>query len=70
MVLRTLQIHEKYYYHTGLKAYSSPYQDSASNLVQIENFHSTPVTSCWLWIKTKQRFNHNNEFAVEHGGFR
>ena len=34
---------KKYYYHTGLKAYSSPYQDSTTNLVQLENFHSTPL---------------------------
>lgn len=34
---------QKYYYHTGLKAYSSPYQDSTMNLVQLENFHSTPL---------------------------
>ena len=33
-----------YYYNTGLKAYSDPFQDSAANIVQLINFHSTPVT--------------------------
>ena len=42
---------KKYYYHTGLKAYSNPYQDSASNLVQIENFHSTSVTIVGYGLK-------------------
>lgn len=33
-----------YYYNTGLKAYSSPFQDSAVNVIQLLNFHSTPIT--------------------------
>jgi len=33
-----------YYYNTGLKAYSDPFQDSATSIVQLINFHSTPVT--------------------------
>jgi len=40
-----------YYYHTGLKAYSSPYQDSVSNLVQFKNFHSTSVTIIGYGLK-------------------
>jgi len=40
-----------YYYHTGLKAYSSPYQDSVSNLVQFKNFHSAYVTIVGYGVK-------------------
>jgi len=45
---------EKYYYHTGLKAYSSPYQDSSSILIQLENFHSTPVKVIGYGLKQNQ----------------
>jgi hypothetical protein len=40
-----------YYYHTGLKAYSSPYQDSVSNHVQFKNLHSTSVTIVGYGVK-------------------
>ncbi len=43
-----------YYYHTGLKAYSSPYQDSVSNLVQFKNFHSTSITIVGYGLKQKK----------------
>ena len=40
-----------YYYNTGLKAYSDPFQDSATNIVQLINFHSTPVTIIGYGLK-------------------
>jgi hypothetical protein len=40
-----------YYYNTGLKAYSSPFQDSTINTVQLVNFHSTPVTIVGYGLK-------------------
>ena len=40
-----------YYYNTGLKAYSSPFQDSALNTLQLINFHSTPVTLIGYGLK-------------------
>jgi len=42
---------QTYYYYTGLKAYSSPYQDTISNLVQLKNFHSTSVTIIGYGLK-------------------
>ena len=40
-----------YYYHTGLKAYSSPFQDSLTHKVRLYNFHSCPVTIIGYGIK-------------------
>jgi hypothetical protein len=33
-----------YYYNTGLKVYSSPFQDSLKKIVQLFNYHSTPIS--------------------------
>jgi len=40
-----------YYYNTGLKAYSSPFQDSSTNTVQLRNYHSSSVTIIGYGIK-------------------
>ena len=40
-----------YYYNTGLKAYSSPFQDSSIKIIQLINFHSTPVNILGFGLK-------------------
>ena len=40
-----------YYYNTGLKAYSSPFQDSTISTIQLINFHSTAVTLIGYGLK-------------------
>jgi len=43
-----------YYYNTGLKAYLNPFQDSVINVIQLVNFHSTPVTIIGYGLKQKK----------------